>query len=385
MLAVQRQTPIQIHNSPLIHTRILVQPTSTPGLLSLARPCQRRQPREHRSLTKAKQLCNKQTKIPSAVLVKPPTSTPSPRGRNNDNSGKPKLITPRTKSPSSVRARRSDRQPSPPALLLPTDEESPIQDRTFTPSATFFDSFIDHFEADQKTTIKPSSPSPRKAGPPTLTDQPSGKLARRRQPSGAVTTTATTSPIVPPATPPPSSKSVPVPVPRSGTRPRSSLPLSRSQPESERIFAPTRICDDSEDVVSVTSPVTPVRPRSNPPSFSTHGRGHSHSYIDGFEFDVPKTAPILSTFSGKGLDFPFQSPTPAPRGTKSRKRQRTPSVDLLFAKQTEAFPVKSTPPLSFSSDDEDLTEEERRLKACFFASSSFQNSPSPDDLPPPDF
>ncbi|TFL01674.1 hypothetical protein BDV98DRAFT_65077 [Pterulicium gracile] len=97
MLAVQRQ-PNPIHNSPIIRSRLLVQPTKTPGLLSLSKPLsqqQRRQPREPRGNSpKSKQPSNTPTKTTSAALVKPLTSTPSPRGRIN-NSGKPKSSPPR--------------------------------------------------------------------------------------------------------------------------------------------------------------------------------------------------------------------------------------------------------------------------------------------------
>ena len=381
MLAVQRQ-PNPIHNSPIIRSRLLVQPTKTPGLLSLSKPQsqqQRRQPREPRGSPKSKQPSNTPTKTTSAALVKPLTSTPSPRGRIN-NSGKPKSSPPRSSSRSSVRVRRSDRQPSPPAVLLfhsdevPSDEEATMKDRVFTPSATLFDPFIDNVQADQKAS-QSSSPS-RKAVFPTLTERPSGKLAKRRQPSVASTATSST-PIVPPATPSQSSKSAPVPVPKANRR-SSPVPRSNSQPDPAPIAGLLPICDDSEVPVAIHSPVTPVRPKSYG---TNHGRTHSYGDLSGFDSRGPKTAPILSSFSIGGQDF-FQSPSPASRAqtVKTRSRQRVPSVDSVFTRNVMDLPVRSTTTVPSTSDD-----EYQKMKAAFFASSSFQNSPSPDDLPPPDF
>lgn len=130
--------------------------------------------------------------------------------------------------------------------------------------------------------------------------------------------------------------------------------------------------------MAVQSPVTPVRPKSNGYD-SNHGRTHSYGDLPGLDNRGPKTAPILSSFSVRGQDF-FQSPSPASRTQKTRSRQRVPSVDSVFPRNVMELPIRSTTTVPPTSDD-----EYQKMKAAFFASSSFQNSPSPDDLPPPDF
>jgi len=206
-----------------------------------------------------------------------------------------------------------------------------------------------------------------------------GKLARRRQNINDA-----------PSTPTPS-QAVSVPrrhgqVPTWEGRP---LNLSRSVPslssiQSSEVTKDTfPICDDLTDAEDddVFAPSTPTHPKAGHVTWQ-----QSPVYDDG-----PHTAPLTSTFSS----FPFQ-PKPTSSPTLERKQQhvRTPSEGVFNLSMDED---NTSSALSDASAELKARSEfpRRRISSAastpmgskrdFWASSKFQNSPSPDVLPIPAF
>ncbi|KAF8918719.1 hypothetical protein CPB85DRAFT_1373749 [Mucidula mucida] len=290
--------PLQHRRHPSAPPAVLVQPTRTPGLLSLSKPAQRVQQPQQRA-------------------------KPSPKAKHAAAAVRrsPQLST----SNSSVRGRRNNtRQASPPLSHTPSSQaEVPC-----TPPRKHAAAAVDPSLSDDASPV----------AVPQFLSQPTGKLACRRQSQQLNSFTT-----------PPSSRAIPV----------------------------------------------PQRPKSIPPSLShddeypsTPSRSKAKRFDDG-----PKTAPLTTSF---GV-FPFNvalppSPSP-PARKKGRKHVRTPSEGV--------FHMSSDEDLSSSSSDEQshrrktislmkagkLTqaEMEAAVAAGYFASSTFQNSPSPEELPPPIF
>lgn len=209
---------------------------------------------------------------------------------------------------------------------------------------------------------------------PKLASRPSGKLARRRQPN-----------LVPFELPLPS-KAIPVP-----KRENSTSVLSHSDPflphvlpRKSKFKKPTKadgfpICDDMTDAgdfSELSLPATPTPSRAK-------------RYDDG-----PRTAPLSTSTVG----FPFRSP-PSPLAHKSgRRHKRTPS-EGVFQMSSDEDPsspssddVKTlfgsqprTRAVTTAAKEEELERQAAAFAAAYFASSTFQNSPSPDELPPPAF
>lgn len=377
-------TPYAHHKRhPSAPPAVVVQPTKTPGLLSLSKPVQRQQPQQSRQRPTAKSKQPQQTRSPRAtptpdasalkpspeIVLKKSPAEKSARGRLQN---KPKeKSTTRSSSHSAVRGRRNNaRQQSPP--ISTSQAEVPSSPTTY--KSNHFDPFQD----DSNVHSKPSKP----ASIPTLASRPSGKLARRRQ-----SNLAPYNPI--PATIP----SKAIPVPRSSHLVPSNN-LSRSDPAVSHIRSRKNglrdvfpICDDlsdsddSED--DLTPPATPTRSRPAP--------RFNLSFENG-----PRTAPI----TGSSSAFPFNvSPSPSGRRINQRKHARTPSEGVFVMSSDEE-------PANYRGGDNNLkvllgltarraplsdeSEQERdaaaaAAAAAYFASSNFQNSPSPDELPPPSF
>jgi hypothetical protein len=415
MIVVPKQAIIPAY--PMAHRRqfsappasVVVQPTRTPGLLSLSKPPrtalqqrsqnhqqqqQQPQPRQPRT-SKSKQhaltasrlsntaittttptlplaksaLVNVPALPKDAVIldVKQQAATPAPspdklpRGRSH---GKPpKDKTPRRSiSPSSRPHLR--RQPSP-----PTDTQPPV-------SHVHSDPFLvsDSEVSDAPFNMLPVRPTP------VISDRPSGNLARRRQP--------------PSPTPAPAKA---VPVPGAGAARATRTTLSRSDPVPSHMPvrpAPRRsntaaqwdafpVCD--ETVAERTPPVTPARPR-------TWQQSAQHD-------DGPRTAPLSGGVAGfpfNGYGAAYGTPTPSHR---TRHHVRTPSdgvFNMSFDEEDEVAPASAdlralfnllrTPGRGGSFDAGSFARESKeKEKARLFASSMFQNSPSPEELPPPSF
>ena len=185
----------------------------------------------------------------------------------------------------------------------------------------------------------------------------------------------------------------------------------RPRPISARpsSFQPFPICDDMDDPADHGGPITPPTTRRH--------------YDNGLQ-----TAPISSRTPGSfplnAMDLP-SSPSPAVRRRGNRKHRRAPSegvfhmssdedmssgsggtvlsphVQALFGlvntskpslPSTFSTPVRPIPPYkrdsaspsdSSSSKENQLEREVAEKAAGYFASSMFQNSPSPEELPDP--
>jgi len=283
------------------------------------------------------------------------------------------------RSSSNAQARRSNiRQPSPPILSQAEGTTSSTQ--TFAhynnnPASNSFDPFVVSSDSDSDNSLLPMTLTPKNPSSqaPSLTSQPTGKLAaRRRRPLPQQI-----------ATPTPSTRAVPVP--RSNIHPtrhnlsrsapsQSAAPLRTARRTSAGSAVDFPVCDDTTDVDDDHSPLsTPTRERSA-----------------GTWQQSPRTAP-LSTSVG----FPFGGQLSCNTPSPSRKHYRTPSDGIFHMSLDEDMASTS-----------DTSEEQKKLfgfmprkpgsvgpsatrvvkdKAGFFASSVFQNSPSPDELPPPAF
>ncbi|KAG2056021.1 hypothetical protein BDR06DRAFT_970471 [Suillus hirtellus] len=321
--------------------------------------------------------------VVSKLTVIPATSLPDKTVRGRQSKASKDKGT--TRSPSSnAQARRSNiRQPSPPILSQAEGTTSSTQ--TFTrhnnnPASNSFDPFVVSSDSDSDTSLPPVTLTPKNISSPapSLTSQPAGKLAvRRRRPFPQQI-----------ATPTPSTRAVPVP--RSNIQPtrhnlsrsapsQSAVPLRTARRTSAGSVTDFPVCDDTTDVDDDNSPLsTPTRERSA-------GTWQQLTFEGG-----PRTAP-LNVSTG----FPFGGQLSCNTPSPSRKHFRTPSEGVFHMSFDEDMASVS-----------DASEDQRKLfgfmprkpasvgpsitraakdKAGFFASSVFQNSPSPDELPPPAF
>jgi hypothetical protein len=262
----------------------------------------------------------------------------------------------------------------------PTPNSQSFSRRNRNPDSNLFDPFLINASSDTDSGSDNAQPLPppkpmslRSA--PKLSSLPSGKLARRRrQPIPQVFTI--------PTTPTPPSKSVPV---ARNNFNHHGPNISRSDPLSSHM--PTRpadkrssaisvewdafpVCDDTGD--DLTPPSTPVREQA-----ATLG-----SKLD----NGPYTAPMSSSrFSFSGFMTPYLSPSPLSR---ARRHQRTPSEGVFTMSLDDDVASPHSPEElqaligMFSKGSPSRISKE---KAEYFASSMFQNSPNPEELPPPSF
>ncbi|KIK46188.1 hypothetical protein CY34DRAFT_76544 [Suillus luteus UH-Slu-Lm8-n1] len=378
---------------------VVVQPTKTPGLLFISKqPSRPSTPRNHQQLPQSHHQKQHRSPKPKQRQLIPQSGGRATQPESSDDPAKhhtqkslPDVVVskltvrPATSTPDkAVRARRGNiRQPSPPILSQAEGITSSTQ--TFTrhnnnPASNSFDPFVVSSDSDSDNslpamTLTPKNPSLQA---PSLTSQPSGKLAtRRRRPFPQQI-----------ATPTPSTRAVPVP--KSNVQPtrhnlsrsaptQSAAPLRTARRTSAGCAADFPVCDDTTDVDDDHYPLsTPTRERSA-------GTWQQLAFEEG-----PRTAPLnMSAGFPFGGQLSFSTPSP------SRKHYRTPSEGVFH--------------MSFDEDmasTSDASEEQKKLfgfmprkpgsvgpsvtravkdKAGFFASSVFQNSPSPDELPPPAF
>ncbi|KAG1823650.1 uncharacterized protein BJ212DRAFT_1296225 [Suillus subaureus] len=400
---------------------VVVQATKTPGLLFISKqPSRPSTPRNHQQLPQSHQKQHRSPKPKQKQLVpqsqgratQPPISessdepTKPPTQKSHPDVVSKLAVHPATSSPdkavrgrqckapkdkgttrsssSNAQARRSNiRQPSPPILSQAEGTTSSTQ--TFgrhnnNPASNSFDPFVVSSDSDSDNslpsmTLTPKNPSLQT---PSLSSQPTGKLAaRRRRPFPQQI-----------ATPTPSIRAVPVPrsniqstrhsISRSAPS-QSAAPLRTARRISAGSAADFPVCDDTTDVDDDHSPLsTPTRERS---------AGTWQQLV--FE-ESPRTAP-LNTSAGFPFGGRLNCNTPSP----SRKHYRTPSDGIFHMSLDED-----------TASTSDASEEQKKLfgfmprkpgsvgpsvtravkdKAGFFASSVFQNSPSPDELPPPAF
>ena len=409
---------------------VVVQPTRTPGLLSLSKPPR---PSPQRPLPSQQRPAKPTPKSKPAPVARAPllssaeitekktpasVASPSPRGRlqaNNTQRCDLKSFTvivvltwhsPRSASLSGVRG-KPGRQPSPPISqnqLLSSQAEAAV----IFSSTNISDPFLDdssHSSALQTPT----------SSPPTLAPRPSGKLARRRQQQPQFATPSP-SPVMSKAIPVPKSKRTgPSTLSRSEPAPSHMPPRPTARRSSSAWDFP--ICDDmtevgdfDQDNTILSPPVTPVRK----------------------QFQVPHTAPISGRspgqFSFNGINN-YPSPVSPKRGGRKHRRAPSegvftmssdedvstgpggailnPNVKALFglahtpAPETSSpfvtptlsravpsthFRESSSPPSAFLlTREKQLEREAADTDAGYFASSIFQNSPSPEELPDPLF
>ena len=239
-----------------------------------------------------------------------------------------------------------------------------------------FDPFLVSSESESDN----PPPTPTKANPPVrpapkLTSRPTGKLARRRQ---NVRDT--------PSSPTPA-KALAVPRPHGQLPTWDSHPmnLSRSVPSLSTIKSDEvvrdefPVCDDLTDAEDddLFAPFTPVR-----------SKGPSVTYDDG-----PRTAPLTNPRSGFLFDSK-RTPTHTPERKREHARFPSEGVFNLSMDEDSSFitPSNASGELNAKAD---FPGPRRRiasaastplgLKKDFWASSKFQNSPSPDVLPIPAF
>jgi hypothetical protein len=393
-----QKPPIFPLNPPSAHRRhpsappaVIVQPTRTPGLLSLTKP-QRPSPHRHNHQPQQTNQQHRHSRTPKSKPVSRPDSLDSlnpplaitekksstlphatpdknARGRQQVKPAKD-LTTRRSASHSSLTRtarRNSNRQPSPPVQTISQAEATPTQ--RSLPVSNLFDPFLVNSTSDSDSASDSNQPpvKPLALRPsPKLATYPTGKLARRRQP-------------IPQPFPSPTPASKAVPVSRSSPMPRTPN-ISRSDPLSSHM--PSRpinkrfttewdafpICDDTTD--DLTRPTTPVR---STPSFD----------------NGPRTAPLSSTFA-----FPFGgqlTPSSSPSPSRNRTHQRTPSEGVFTMsfddESTSHSPEELKALFSLFSNRQSPSSSAKvnKDKAGYFASSMFQNSPSPEELPPPSF
>jgi hypothetical protein len=288
-------------------------------------------------------------------------------------------------------SRRQPRQPSP--LRISSQVKASARPNSLDPhrsqaitqgtrNVNLFDPFLTSSSDTDSSDSKASSikNTTAKTVPSRVTPQinkPSGKLAHRRR-------QALDSP-----TP---SRSIPVPRPKG--RSVGIVGLSRSAPVNRGVVLPLPkrstkdifpICDDMTDIDGEMSrPSTPVR---KPATWQQQ----SLVFEDG-----PKTAPLSA--AAHSFPFNFETPSPSPAQVHQRRHARAPSEGV--------FNMSFDEDSSSSSSSEELKalfvgmlDNKRRTtkpskevlcrteaeKAAYFASSMFQNSPSPDDLPAPAF
>ncbi|KAG6875603.1 hypothetical protein C0992_003118 [Termitomyces sp. T32_za158] len=298
MMLVQKPPSFNLNHSPLRHRRhpssppiVLVQPTPTPGLLTINRPPPKPQQRSPRP------------QQPLRTKVAPTTPTPPPRARPT----KDKSATP----PSSRSTPSQAEGPSDP-FLIPSHSSKPRNNRKRQP-----------------VSIPVQLPSP---------------------PSQ-----------------PPAARSVPLPRHRPAKRnvaPEPLLPAFNFP-----------ICDDMSDndnTFDAPAPVTPTRPKQQQHRSSLpHKPQPSPAQVNKSRPRNHKRAP-----SDSGMVFHMSSDESGPETASDE-------VNALFNKLSLARKSMTTPP---PAQRERMYEAmaQREVRG-YFASSSFQNSPSPEELPDPEF
>ncbi|KAI5122090.1 hypothetical protein M0805_002212 [Coniferiporia weirii] len=359
---------------------VQVQPTKVPGLLSLSKPPA---VRPHANPANARHPTPRQ---PRAKPVQVPQDVHAEkereklRGRGDAAKDKPARNQSKPRAGHGGRAR----QPSPPPLSLPG--QAPVEAVPVPISPK------------QAPNVAPSTPPSSIHETSPLLSAPSGRLAKRRNrgPIPFSTSAPTLTPKAPKPTkrsqtPPAKVKPVVVPVKAEPY----TVPISRSVP----IFTPFSrtsarrgvadvfpVCDDNDD--GLERPSTP----------SPTGRG-SGLWQEATLFDSdgaergrgPRTAPI--TTSAKHF---FPSPSPSPHG--EHKRAPSVPVDTIFGLSFEsdnelslsdasALPGRGSQRPRLDGSIRSMSTPSRNSGVIFnkYASSMFQNSPSPEHLPPPRF
>ncbi|KAG9313492.1 hypothetical protein JVU11DRAFT_5818 [Chiua virens] len=378
---------------------VVVQPTKVPGILSISKPLRADPPRQHTPQSHsrhqhrspkpkqaqphirapqpshdekpAQEKPSVDVTLPS-VLEKPPATPVPDRSSRGRQTRAPKDKGATSSSSTHGHSRRNNvRQPSPPIPSSQVEGStlSPAQSRSSNPAANSFDPFVVSSDSDSDNARPLFQPAAGLAKlPPSLSAPPPGKAPRRRNHAAQA-----------PATPSPAARPVPVPKSKQPTHRNNisrSAPNPQAFPRMDKRRASTGyaidfpVCDDTTDVEDSSPPSTPTR----------------EFHTDSTWFDGPRTAPL------NGFSFArTQVSTPS----RPRNHYRTPSEGVFNMSFDEDMSPASdaseefkklvgVPPKRFGSVGPSATRASTD-KAGFFASSVFQNSPSPDELPPPAF
>ncbi|KAF7316509.1 hypothetical protein MIND_00170100 [Mycena indigotica] len=288
---------------------VVVQPTRTPGLLSLSKPTKKEHKTDHKASPKPRQavIAVRSPKPVHAEPVPPLKPAPEIRGRQQ--------------------AKRHPHQRSS-SHAAPSRRHQP-------------------------------SPDPFKAATPPVVAPPPNK---RRQPIPVPQRKETT--------PPPAEVSRSDPI-------LSHMPRRKPQRSATHDVFP--ICDDMTEAGSRPTTPTPRTPRIRPELRLNEPRTPPRrSRLP----EPPLTAPISSGATLSSFPFPTTSPpnsSPKHRPAMAARRTKHLSEGVLI-------------PISFLQDSplpaarrSQSTERQDPDDDGYFASSQFQNSPSPDELPPPLF
>ncbi|KLO12882.1 hypothetical protein SCHPADRAFT_394309 [Schizopora paradoxa] len=402
-----------------------VQATKVPGLLSLSKP----QLQVRSGSVPGKHATPRQPKS----KVAPAQATPDSKQRGRGSPAKDKA----TRSSSKPRAGHGRRahQPSPPPLQSPTEQVSSLiptsaTDDAATPKASF------------ATLPKASTPSP-------VLSSPSGRLAKRRNrgviPFPQIDSSASPTPANNPKQPlspspmPAAKSSKPVSAPMAVPQAKKQShapephPISRSDPvkssfprmahrrakhgvPSAELMFP--VCDDDSDSdrPSTPSPLRSHKKGLTGSSSMTAIFDHSaQADVDGFNNHIGSlTAPSTSVRRTFATSTPSASSSSATRRPSGHKRAPSYPTDSMFNLPFESdSELSSSTSLNFKKIDADTsalfgglgsvsggirrprlqsasrsasTPNGKLLSGAFaYASSSFQNSPSPEQLPPPSF
>lgn len=298
-------------------------------------------------------------------------------------------------------ARRPAHQPSPPpADRIPSQAEAPIKRPTTCTrplQSTAVSELNDPFALfESSTEVAKASAKAGSKGPafrplPPLA-QPSGKLARRRQ----LNADAASSPHAPKNHQQRRDRvaalvgSVPADMAKfSLNKNVSATPVKRTKAQRMAEDWPLfPVCDDSSeaDESDDTPPTTPLRESASVPLKKHLRSWPATSGIHG----VPHTAPLSLTSA-----FPFKlSPSPSPTPAHRRRHRRVPSEGVFHMSMDEDSSSSSELPSTkvlhsrrpAAPPRESVAGEASSApQVGFFAGSAFQNSPSPEELPPPAF
>ncbi|KAH8107533.1 hypothetical protein DFH11DRAFT_1517381 [Phellopilus nigrolimitatus] len=352
---------------------VQVQPTKTPGLLSLSKPPA---PRPNANLSNARHPTPRQPK------ARPPQIQQGPLPEKQRGRGSPARDK-TARNPSKPRAGHGGRarQASPSPISSP---KKAATDETVSTSVPVHP--------------KPVPVTLPKASTPTTLLNPSGRLAKRRNRASIPFPPSASAPSLAPKdgkrsqSPPAKAKPVAVPVKSS----QNSLPISRSDPvlshiprrnERRNVMDVFPICDDNDDDFERPSTPSPVGRKGGPVTWQTT---LSDSSTDEQERG-PRTAP-LSSQSGMARQY-FPSPVPSP------EHRRAPSVptDAMFNLSFESdndlnlsdmSALVGRPPHRprFDGSTRSSSTPIKKPGVMFkYASSMFQCSPSPEHLPKPKF
>ncbi|KAF5310690.1 hypothetical protein D9619_008113 [Psilocybe cf. subviscida] len=421
---------------------VVVQPTRTPGLLAVKHAnhasnrssAQRRdnQPKNAAAQTpKSAQGVRAQLVPAPAQGPAAPSASPNHRGRSQAKHPKDKAATaPRSNSPSTHRGKHG-RQPSPPIPTITQSTPSQAEATVISTvkSTNLFDPFTD-------TSIPNAFSNNSPPSSPTLTSKPSGKLARRRE------QVPSSGPLFPRTT-----KAIPVPsnVNNNKRSDKHGVQLSRSVPDNSNVnmiqrprqvpqrstaYADFPVCDDASEYGAQSPPTTPTLSKASVAAYHNAGAQRSAPALS--------QADRASAYGVGAFPFPTSKPTTTPRkhrrvpsegvfGMSSDEEASTGAVGTnhynsynqsapalnenvaklfgLYEASVKAKRMSSPPGATYSSSSsasssytgfgnsfatpasqverEKKYEREAAEKLGYYASSMFQNSPSPDELPDP--